>query len=166
MPALYPWFLWLHTLSAILFFFTHGTAMAIAFRLPAEKDANVMKALLNITGITIAPLGISTLGLLISSVYMGIAARWWTHGWWWIAFVLMFGMMIWMTIYGRQVYSPIRKALGMEYMTGFSTSNPAVEPAGMGEVERLVAKSNPRLLAWVGFVVTAIVLGLMTFKPL
>ena len=162
---LYPWSVWLHVLSAFLFFFTHGTSMAIAFMLPKEKNADAMKALLNITGITIAPLSISMLGLLITSVYMGISAGWWKTGWWIVSFLIMITMISWMTWYGRKFYSPIRKAIGLEYLTGFSTSNPAMEPKSMDEVYALVAKTNPRLLTSVGLLVTASLLWLMRFKP-
>jgi hypothetical protein len=77
----------------------------------------------------------------------------------------MLGFIIWMTWHSRAIYSPIRKALGLPHMTGFGTENPAEEPASMQEVERLIAKSNPRLLAWAGIIVTAVVLWFMTFKP-
>jgi hypothetical protein len=165
MMNLYQWFVWLHVLSAFLFFFTHGTSMVIAFMLPKEQNADAMKALLNITGITIAPLSISLFGLLITSVYMGISAGWWKTGWWITSFLIMIAMTVWMTWYGRKFYSPIRKALGLEYMTGLSTSNRAVEPRSMEEVYALVAKTNPRLLGSVGLVITALLLWLMRFKP-
>ena len=49
----YPWFLWPHILTAIVFFFVHGTAMAVAFRLPKEETMAGMRALLNVTGMTL-----------------------------------------------------------------------------------------------------------------
>jgi hypothetical protein len=161
----YTWAAWLHVLSAFLFFFAHGTSMAIAFRLPAEKDAVAMKALLNISRISFTPLTVSLLGLLVTSVYMGVVAGWWKTGWWILSTVLMLGMAVWMTWYGRRYYSPIRKALGMEYMTGFGTSNPAEEPRSMEEVYALIARTSPSLLTWTGLLVTAALLWLMRFKP-
>jgi hypothetical protein len=163
--SLYPWFLWLHILSGVLFFFSHGTGLAIAFRLPVEKDAGARQALMNITGVSFLLLGISLLMMLITSIYLGIAAGWIKQAWWWISFLLMAGMIVWMTIYGRSIYSPIRRALGLPYMTGFGKDNPAEPPATEPEINALIAKSNPALLAWVGFIVTAVLLWLMTFKP-
>ncbi len=162
---LYQWMVWLHVLSAILFFFVHGISMATAFLLPKEKDAKRMSMLLDMTGVTIAPMGISMLGLLVTSIYMGISANWWARGWWGTSFLLFMLMIVWMTWYGRKYYSPIRKALGLDYMTGFGTQNPAIEPAGMDEVQKLIAKTSPHLLATVGFLVTAMLLWLMRFKP-
>lgn len=165
MSNLYSWSVWLHVLAAILFFFAHGVSMATAFLLPKEKESANMKTLLNLTGVTIIPLGVSLLLLLVTSVHMGVVAKWWLKGWWWSSFVVMIVMIVWMTWYGRTYYSPIRKALGMEYMTGLGTPNPAVEAVSMGEVQKLIAKTNPNLLAIVGFVVTALLLWLMRFKP-
>lgn len=164
---LYTWSVWLHVVFAFIFFFAHGTSMAIAFLLPREKDPARMKAILDITGITIAPLGISLLGILLTSLYMGFAAGWVRTGWWGLSFLLFLVSIFWMEWYSRKYYSPIRKALGNFYMTGFSTPNPAMEGKviDMEEVETLIQKTNPRLLMWVGFLVVAALVWLMRFKP-
>ena len=164
---IYTWSVWLHVLSAFIFFFVHGTSMAIAYILPREKDPARMKAYLDITGITVAPLGISLLGLLVTSVYMGIAAGWVRTGWWGLSFLLFLVSVLWMEWYSRKYYSPIRKALGNFYMTGFSTPNPPVEDKviDLEEVNGLIRKTNPHLLSVVGFVVVAVLLWLMRFKP-
>ena len=160
MSNLYQWSVWLHVLAAFVFFFSHGAEMATAFMLPKEKNANGMKALLNITQITLIPFGVSMLLLLITSIYMGVTA-----GWWELSFLIMVGMLAWMNWYARKYYSPIRKALGVEYMTGFGTHNPPEAPESMDMVYALVAKTNPRLLAWAGLIFTAVLLFLMRFKP-
>jgi hypothetical protein len=165
MNSLYAWSVSLHILAAFVFFFSHGVSMATAFLLPKEKDSAKMKTLLDISGITIVPLMVSMLLMLVTSIHMGLAAKWWLAGWWWLSFVIMFGMIVWMTWYSRKYYSPIRKALGMEYMTGAGTNNPAEEPAGMDQVQRLAARTNPHLLATMGLLVTAALIWLMRFKP-
>lgn len=165
MNNIYSWSAWLHILASFLFFFSHGVSMATAFLLPKEKDPAAMKTLLNIAGITILPLMISLLLLLVTSVHMGIVAKWWLTGWWWLSIVIMIVMVVWMTWYSRVYYSPIRKALGLEYMTGAGTHNPAGEPAGRDEVNRLIARTNPHLLATMGILVTAALIWLMRFKP-
>jgi len=105
-------------------------------------------------------------GMGVFGVALGVAKSWWKQGWWWLAIILMLGMFVWMMWYSRKFYSPIRKALGIPYVTGFAAEHPATGvAANQEEIERLVAQPNPHLLIWVGFVVTAIVLYLMTFKP-
>lgn len=165
MSNLYQWSVWLHVLAAFVFFFSHGAEMATAFMLPKEKNADGMKTLLNITQITLMPLGASMLLLLITSIHMGVTAGWWKKGWWGLSFLVMVGMLAWMIWYARKYYSPIRKALGSEYMTGFGTYNPAESPKSMDVVQALIAKTNPRLLAWAGLTFTAVLLFLMRFKP-
>ena len=165
MSNLYQWIVWLHVLAAFVFLFSHGAEMATAFLLPKEKDPNGMKALLNITKITLIPFGVSTLLLLITSVYMGVTAGWWKKGWWALSFLLMVAMWLWMQWYARRYYSPIRKALGVEYMTGSGTHNPPEAPESVDVVYALIAKTNPRLLAWAGLIFTAVLLFLMRFKP-
>ena len=165
--TLYNWMLWLHILFAFLFFFVHGVSLATAFFLPKTKDASQMSVLLTIPNVTILPMGISMVVLLVTSIYMGNAAEWWSRGWWGASILVFFLMVIWMTWYSRKYYSPIRKELGMEYMTGFAKHNLPLEnkQVDMAEVEKLIAKTNPHLMATVGLVVLGLLLFLMRFKP-
>ena len=164
---LYQWMVWLHVLFAFLFFFVHGVSMATAFLLPKEKDAKRISMLLDLPSIVIAPMGISMLGILVTSIYMGSSAHWWAKGWWGASFLLFFLMTMWMTWYGRKFYSPIRKELGLFYMTGFSTRNDPVEnkQVNMDEVYKLIARTSPHLLMTVGLVVLGLLIWMMRFKP-
>ena len=81
MSNLYQWSVWLHVLAAFLFFFSHGAELATAFMLPKEKSTDGMKTLLNITQVTLMPLGLSMLLLLVTSIHMGVMAGWWMRGW-------------------------------------------------------------------------------------
>jgi hypothetical protein len=161
----YPWLLWLHIFASIVFFFVHGTGLAIAFRLPKEETPEGMRALLNITGMTLPYMFGAFLLLQAFGIALAFMADWWRQAWPWLSFILLNGMTVWMTWYGRQIYSPLRKALGMSYMTGFSKENKPVEPASMEEIRALLDKANPRTLTWVGGIISGLILWLMTFKP-
>jgi hypothetical protein len=164
---MYQWVAWLHVLFAFVFIFAHGVSMATAFLLPHEKNVDKMKLLLDLPNITIIPLGVSLLGLLVTSIYMGGTAGWWKTGWWGLSFLLMIALVVWMTWYSRVIYSPIRRELGLFYMSGLKNRSAPDEnkSVNMAEVERLIALSNPALLTWVGLIVTAALLWLMRFKP-
>ena len=162
----YPWLLWLHIFSSIAFFFAHGTAIAVALRLPKEESLDGMRALLNTTSMISPFLFGSFLLLQAFGVALTFAAPWWKQAWPWLSFVLLNGMAFWMTWYGRRTYSPLRKALGLSYITGLGKNNKPVEPVSMEEVRTLMEKSNPRLLAWVGLILSSLILWLMIFKPL
>jgi hypothetical protein len=84
-----------------------------------------------------------------------------------LSFVLLLGLLIWMTWYSRTYYSPIRKALGGFYMTGLSNRNLPVpdKVIDMEEVHSLIRRTNPHLLTIAGFAVTALLVWLMRFKP-
>jgi len=162
---LYPWILWLHIFASFAFFFAHGTTVAIAFRLPKEETVDGMRALLNITGMTLPYLFGSFLLLQAFGIVLTVMTEWWKQVWPWLSFILLNGMTIWMTWYGRKVYSPLRKALGMPYLTGFGKENKPVAPASLEEVRSLLDKANPRILTWVGGIISGVILWLMTFKP-
>jgi hypothetical protein len=161
----YPWILWFHIFASIVFFFIHGSAMGIAFRLPEEETRDGMRALLNITAVTLPYLFGSFLLLQAFGIALAFMADWWTQAWPWLSFILLNGMTIWMTWYGRQVYSPLRKALGLPYTTGFGKENDPVEPASMEEIHAMLGKNDPRLLTWVGSIISGLILWLMIFKP-
>ncbi len=162
---LYGLIKWLHILSVLIFFFSHGVSMAAAFYLTKEKNPDRLRALLDVSRSTLMPMSMSLLLVLVFGVTLTFIGKWSTYFWPWLALVLLIAMAVWMTVYGRAVYSPIRKALGLPYMTGAGQSNPPVEPASMDEVYALVAKSNPRLQTYVGLIFTIIILSLMVFKP-
>jgi hypothetical protein len=163
---LYPVFLWLHILFAFIFFFAHGTSIAVAFRLPEENDPMARKALLSITGMTITPMFGGFFGMAVFGVALGVVDAWWRQAWWWLSIFLMLGMFTWMIWYSRKFYSPVRKALGLVYVTGFANENSASGiSAGEDEVARLIAQTRPCRMTWVTSTVTAFVLYLMIFKP-
>ncbi len=73
--TLYQWIVLLHILFAFLFFFVYGISMATAFLLLNEKDVKRISMLLDVPSITIALMGLSMLGLLVTSIYMGSVGK-------------------------------------------------------------------------------------------
>ena len=162
---LYPWIKWLHILTVLIFYFSHGVSMAVAFKMSSEKNPDRLRALLDLSRWSLTPMGMSLMALLIFGVILTFMGTWWKQIWPWLSLLLLIAMSVWMTRQSRTVYSPIRKALGLPYMTGAGKENPPVEPASMDEVNALIARSNPHLQAWVGLIFTIIILWLMIFKP-
>ena len=162
---LYPWIKWLHILTVLIFFFTHGTSMTAAFQLASEKNPDRLRALLDLSRRSLSQMSMSLMAVLIFGLILTFMGPWWKQIWPWLSLVLLIAMSVWMTWQSRTIYSPIRKALGLEYMTGVGKENPAVQPASMDEVNSLIARSNPRLLTSVGLIFTLIIVWLMVFKP-
>ena len=162
---LYVWIKWLHILSVLIFFFTHGISMGTAFKLTSEKNSDRLRALLDVSRWSLSLMSYSLIALLVLGLILTFMGPWWKQIWPWLSLVLFIAMSVWMTWQSRMVYSPIRKALGLSYMTGVGKENPPVEPASTDEVNALIARSNPRLLTITGLIFTIIMLWLMVFKP-
>lgn len=162
---LYPWIKWVHILTVLIFYFSHGISMAVAFRLAAEKNPDRLRALLDISRWSLTPMSMSLLPLLVFGVILMFMGNWWKQFWPWLSLILLIAMSVWMTWQSRMIYSPIRKALGLPYMTGVGKDNPPLEPASEEEVHALIARSNPRLLTFVGMIFSIIIVWLMVFKP-
>lgn len=162
---LYPWIKWLHILTVLIFYFSHGVTMAVAFKMSSEKNPDRLRALLDISRWSLTPMSMSLIALLIFGVILTLMGTWWKQIWPWLSLVLLIAMSVWMTWQSRTVYSPIRKALGLPYMTGVGKENPPVEPVSIDEVYALIAKTNPRGLTIVGLIFTILILWLMIFKP-
>ena len=162
---LYLWIKWLHILSVLVFFFAHGISMGVAFKLASEKNPDRLRALLDLSRWSLTPMSNSLIALLVFGLILTFMGPWRSQIWPWLSLILLIAMSVWMTWQSRTVYMPIRKALGLEYMTGVGKENPPVEPASMDEVTALIAKSSPRLLTWVGLIFTLVILWLMVLKP-
>jgi hypothetical protein len=156
---------WLHILSVLIFFFSHGISMGTAFKLASEKNPDRLRALLDVSRWSLTLMSNGLIALLVFGLILTFMGPWWKQIWPWLSLVLLIAMSVWMTWQSRAVYSPIRKALGLPYMTGVGTENSPVEPSSMDEVEALIARQNPRLLTFVGLIFTIIILWLMIFKP-
>jgi hypothetical protein len=107
-------------------------------------------------------------GVAMAAAYLTMAAlvNLWRRGWWLTSTLIFLLMTFWMVWYARKYYSPIRKALGLEYMEGF-THRPAETPnkVDLSEVQKLIAITNPHLLMTVGVIAIGVLLWLMRFKP-
>lgn len=61
-------------------------------------------------------------------------------------------------------HSPLRKTLGIPYLTGLSKENKAIDPLSMEKICALIEESNPRKLDWVSSISSGLVQWLMIFK--
>jgi hypothetical protein len=76
----------------------------------------------------------------------------------------MIFVFIWMVWMNERAYKTLRKLVGLPYRQG-SKEYPAEPPASMEEVTAQLKKLNVSGLVTVGYVIPAIVLWLMIFKP-
>jgi hypothetical protein len=164
MDSLYEWIKFLHVVAAVTFMVTHGTSIAISFRLKGEQDVTKIKTLLDISGSMWIAMMLSLLVAGIAGIVLGFMLSWWSQWWIWVSIVLLLMITIWMFQIGQGTYHPLRKTLGMPYMAR-GRDMPAEEPASEEESQAWIAKTRPGLMLLVGYGGFVVIIWLMMFKP-
>ena len=162
--VLIQWLIFLHVLSAIGFFLFHGASAAMAFQVRKETDFARIRALLDVSQSTFTGMFSSFLVMGLTGLALPFLVRVWDKGYIWASIVLILGVAIYMGVFSEGHYKELRRLVGLPYMKGSKTF-PAEKPAGTEEVAALLRKTNVAALAVTGYVVPAIVLWLMLFKP-
>ncbi|HUV27378.1 MAG TPA: hypothetical protein VMW34_08425 [Anaerolineales bacterium] len=164
MNSLYEWIRFLHMVAAISFMVSHGTSIAISFRLKKEEDVERIKTMLDISGSMWIAMILSLLVAGIAGIVLGFMLSWWSQWWIWVSIVLLVVITIWMFQVGQSTYHQLRKTLGMPYQAG-GKEMPAQEPAPIEESYALIARTRPGLMLLGGYGGFVVVIWLMMFKP-
>ena len=162
--VLIQWLVFLHILSAITFFLAHGTSAAMTFQIRKEADFSRIRALLDLSWSTMILMGVSFLMMGLTGIILPFLLRIWNRGYIWLSIVLMLFVFIYMAVYNEKHYKELRRLVGLPYMKG-SKQLPAEPPSNPEEVSALLQKTNVTGLVVVGYIIPAIVLWLMVFKP-
>ena len=158
------WLVFLHVLSAITFFLAHGTSAAMAFQVRKETDFPRIRALLDLSLSTMIVMGVSFLVMGLTGLILPFMIHIWNRGYIWLSIVLMLGVFIYMAMFNETHYKELRRLVGLPYMKG-NKQLPAEPPSSPEEVAALLKKTSVSSLALAGYVIPAIVLWLMIFKP-
>jgi hypothetical protein len=158
----YPWIVFIHASTVLLFFVAHGTSMAVAFRLRQERDPDRVRALLDLSS---AALGIVAIVLvvvgLLTGVLAGFLGGFWGRFWIWISLGLFVAVGLGMTPMAASRLREMRVAAGLMAPKGETAPGPADEAA----LQRLLAAWNPVPTAAIGLAAFVVILWLMFFKP-
>jgi hypothetical protein len=164
MAILIRWLIFLHVLSALTFFLAHGTSAAMAFKLRRETDFARIRAMLDLSDSTIEIMFVSFLGITLTGVILPFLMHIWNKAWVWLSIVLMIFVFVWMVWMSERAYKALRRLVGLPYRRG-SKEYPAEPPASIEEVIGLLKNISMTGLVFVGYVIPAVVLWLMIFKP-
>ena len=160
---LYPWIVFVHAVTILLFFVAHGASMAVALRLKKEQDPERIRALLDLSRFS---LGTSAVVLVIVGLLTGIAAGflggWWGSLWIWTSLVLFLAVGMAMTPMVASRLNAMRAAAGM----GVPGSKKERQPPNDAELRRLVDAWNPVPIAAIGLGSFVVILWLMMAKPI
>ena len=164
MNILIRWLVFLHVLSAFTFFLAHGASAAMAFRVRRETDFARIRAMLDLSEATVEIMFVSFLVMGLTGVGLPFFIRIWDRGWVWVSILLMAFVFIWMVRMNERAYKILRKLVGLPYRQG-SKEYLAEPPASSDEVTAQLKKMNVTGLIVVGYLIPALVLWLMIFKP-
>jgi len=164
MPILIQWLIFLHVLAALTFFLAHGTSAAMAFQLRKETDFARIRAMLDLSDSTLEIMFVSFLVMGLTGLALPFFIHIWNKGWVWLSIILMVFVFVWMVLMNERAYKVLRKLVGLPYRQG-SKEYPAELPSSPEEVAALLKKTSLTGLVVTGYVIPAIVLWLMVFKP-
>ena len=158
------WLIFLHVLSALTFYMAHGTSVAMAFKIRKETDFIRIRAMLDLSWSTMILMGVSFLIMGLTGIIMPFMIHIWNKIWIWASIVLMLFVFIYMAMFNETSYKQLRRLVGLPYMKG-GKELPAEPPSSPEEVAALLKKTSVTGLVVIGYVIPAIVLWLMVFKP-
>lgn len=161
---LIKWLIFIHVLGAISFFLGHGASAAMAFAVRRETNLDRIRAMLDLSITMFKFYMLSFLVLGLTGLVMPFVLGLWGEGWIWLSIVLMLVVTFWMGAFNEKTYKQLRRLVGLPYMVG-RQALPAETPASEAEIRAHIAGINVRTLVLVGYVIPAVVLWLMVFKP-
>ena len=120
--------------------------------------------MLELSESTIEWMFVSFLVMGLTGIALPFFIHIWNKVWVWASIILMVFVFIWMVGMNERAYKTLRRLVGLPYRQG-SKEFPAGSPASAEEVAAQLKKLNLKGLVIVGYVIPAIVLWLMIFKP-
>ena len=162
--TLIRWLIFLHLLSIITFFLAHGTSAMMTFQIRKETNFDRIRAMLDLSWSTMVLMGVSFLVMGLTGIILPFLIHIWNKGYIWASIVLMLFVFIYMAMFNETHYKELRRLVSLPYMKG-NRNLPAEPPSSPEEVAALLKKTSASSMVVVGYIVPAIVLWLMIFKP-
>jgi hypothetical protein len=162
----YQWLVFAHVLGVFGFLLAHGTAVAVAFALPRQREVERVRVLLDLSKGVSMVANISLLVLLAAGITAGFMGNWWGQGWIWAALGLFILIGVTMTIVGSLPLNRIRQlAHAGNPSRSETTSHSSLDPAAEKQLAVLLDATHPWFLTVIGGGGLVLILWLMMFKP-
>lgn len=158
----YPWVVFIHAASVLLFFIAHGVSMAVGMQVKNESDRERALALLDLSGKALMPAFVLVGIGLLAGIVAGFMGGWWDQLWIWISLALFLVVGLSMTPMAASPLNAIRSAAGRG-RPGKSGEPPP--PRDDGRMTQLLADWNPAPTAILGLLTFLVILWLMLVKP-
>jgi hypothetical protein len=154
----YRWWKFLHIIGVFGFLIAHGVSISAALKLRKERDRARITELLQFSGGSVlwmyASLGI----LLLGGVAAGLQIHAFSYWWIWISLGLLVAAAAEMAAVGAPYYRKVKEAVQLRAS--------GVPRKSDEELDALLRSPLPLANTVFGFVVLAVILWLMIWKPL
>ena len=161
---MYGWIIFLHVVSAFIFFMAHGVSIGVALWLRRERQLERLRTLLELSDASRMFVHPSLMVMLLSGIAGGFMLNWWHMGWIWASLALLVFITVVMFRGMSPYFNKLRKAVGSPYREG-RKKQPALEPAPTSEIEALLTSGNMVVMTGIGIGIMAIIVYLMMYKP-
>jgi len=142
---MYQWIVFIHIASVLGLLLVHP--VTVAFHLKEERNDVRIRELLEVTEAASRLRWIFFGLVIVSGVVLGLLGSWWGTAWIWAALVIFVAIGVVMNVYGGRTIDRI------------------ADTHDDSEMERLLTRFRPGLLAVTGAGGLLVVLYLMLFKP-
>jgi amino acid transporter len=161
---MYRWIIFLHVVSAFIFFMAHGVSIGAALRLRREHQLERLRMLLELSDASRRFVRGSLVVLLLSGIAGGFMLNWWHMGWIWVSLALLVFITVVMFRGMSPYFNKLRKAVGIPYREA-GKIQPALEAAPAAEIEALLTMGNMVVMTGIGIGIMVVIVYLMMFKP-
>jgi 4-hydroxybenzoate polyprenyltransferase len=142
---LYQWIVFIHIASLMGLLLVHP--VTVAFHLKEERDDTRIRELLEVSEAASILRWVFFGATLASGVLLGLMGSWWGSAWIWAALVIFVAIGLVMNLYGGRTIDRI------------------ADTRDDAEMERLLTRFRPGILAITGTGGLLLILYLMLFKP-
>src|SRR5690242_1401353 len=97
---MYGYIIFLHVAGVFLFLLAHGASASVSFQLKRERNADRIRALLDVSIWSFGAMFIGLLLLLITGIVAGFMSNAWGRGWIWASIVLLVAIFAVMSVLG------------------------------------------------------------------
>ncbi|HVZ14376.1 MAG TPA: hypothetical protein VG894_07955 [Bauldia sp.] len=161
---LYQLLFFLHLVGVSLFLLGHGTSMFLAMALRRERDPARIRAMLDLSLVSIGANYVGLLLLIAAGIWMGFIGQFWSNGWIWAALLVLVATMAFMVFAGVTYFGPVRVAVGLQPYR-HSRQVPLGPLASPVELDRLLTSWQLTTTMVVGAFALLVLLWLMVYKP-
>jgi hypothetical protein len=165
--VLQPWLVLIHVLSVLAFVLLHGASATVAFRLRSEREPARIRALLELSTVSLGGATAALLLILASGIVAGIVGGWWTSGmlWLWVSVALFVAVGVAMSVVAVPHLNAVRRAVGLPTRDDRPGDPVPLVAVGDDELAAILMSRRPAVSAAIGLGGLGVITWLMQFKP-